>query len=994
MFEFLFGNWSISGKSRNSAPKRRSLQLESLESRELLSVSPLDFAPMAAETAFYAEMTPQTTTRQISTEAVTKLDPLTDVKVVLDSRDSYTDQGHYTVSWTRPSSQWNCDVEYQLSSDNGATWESTITIGRSDWFRLPPDTVWLLRVRAVYEGNSSYAPSDWSETFTLKLDSTKAPSDPYNLTAKKQVNGSLLLNWEDRSYNETGFELQRSTDNGTTWETVQTIARDNTSTLVSSPGENDRYRLCAVNDTGKSAWLTISTKLTLDAPTGLTATWKDPDPDSWYSWSDVELSWNAVEGATEYVIQRSITGSNKWEDVSTWKETNYSDTSFFPQENQTYRILAKNAVTTSVTGSTADIYCPTGSFSHPLGITVVSKTFSAIQLSWKALEGALTYEIYRYNRADPNESWSPAPLIGTTTGLTFTDTNQKKGAVYEYRIWAYDAQGNKMETEALTQTAKEDPPVTPSAVKGTAIDSETISLSWKQAGTTTWRIVECSLTGTGNWEEIGLLDETDNSAVIGYLSPLTKYYFRVAVENSEGKSSFSTPIAVTTKAAIPETVDICEAVAQSDKIVNLSWDAVEHATSYIVERSTDYGDTWKKVATVIGKTEYTDKSLKGCTEYYYRITAVSTAGKAEPGGDVNVMTRFVSPAAPTLKIVNGEVNVSWRAVKDVYDYQVERSVDGTTWTTVNESTTATSFVDRTVAGNTSYSYRIVANGSDELTASAPSAVKTIKTAPENPTDLQLKSVADKTATLTWAAVEGATSYKIEKFVNGKWSSAGTSKTTEATVKSLKPLTDYPFRVIAVSKAGASAPGETLTVKTIASTPKAPTVRTQGSTSVSLAWGQVMEATGYQIQRTLNGTTTWETVGTIAVSAKPTFLDTGLTANTAYQYRIIALGDSVATNSLPSVASKPATTAPATPTNVVATPADKTVALTWNSVPGATSYKIEKYVNGRWSSAGTSKTASLTVKSLKPSTNYTYRVTAVSRAGSSTPTEGITVTTLS
>jgi hypothetical protein len=50
-------------------------------------------------------------------------------------------------------------------------------------------------------------------------------------------------------------------------------------------------------------------------------------------------------------------------------------------------------------------------------------------------------------------------------------------------------------------------------------------------------------------------------------------------------------------------------------------------------------------------------------------------------------------------------------------------------------------------------------------------------------------------------------------VNGKWASAGTTKTNELTVKSLKPLTAYTFRVIALNKTVASAASDVISVTT-------------------------------------------------------------------------------------------------------------------------------------------------------------------------------------
>ncbi len=68
----------------------------------------------------------------------------------------------------------------------------------------------------------------------------------------------VLLTWDDNSNNETGFEVQYSTDNST-WSTLTTTAADVETYTHTTPtlGEvTHYYRVRAVGGTGNSAWAT------------------------------------------------------------------------------------------------------------------------------------------------------------------------------------------------------------------------------------------------------------------------------------------------------------------------------------------------------------------------------------------------------------------------------------------------------------------------------------------------------------------------------------------------------------------------------------------------------------------------------------------------------------------------------------------------------------------------------------------------------------------
>jgi hypothetical protein len=72
--------------------------------------------------------------------------------------------------------------------------------------------------------------------------------------------GQVNLTWTDNSNNETGFQVERST-NGSTFAVIATTAANTTSYRDSNAAKNQRYyyRVCAKNIVGLSAYSNVVT---------------------------------------------------------------------------------------------------------------------------------------------------------------------------------------------------------------------------------------------------------------------------------------------------------------------------------------------------------------------------------------------------------------------------------------------------------------------------------------------------------------------------------------------------------------------------------------------------------------------------------------------------------------------------------------------------------------------------------------------------------------
>ncbi len=103
------------------------------------------------------------------------------------------------------------------------------------------------------------------DTITIASDELNgAPLAPTPISAK-QVDVDARISWVDISHVETGFEIERSSDNGSSWIVLDSALAANTVSYTDTSvtkGSSYKYRVRAVNSFGESEW-TVSSNLTI-----------------------------------------------------------------------------------------------------------------------------------------------------------------------------------------------------------------------------------------------------------------------------------------------------------------------------------------------------------------------------------------------------------------------------------------------------------------------------------------------------------------------------------------------------------------------------------------------------------------------------------------------------------------------------------------------------------------------------------------------------------
>ena len=312
---------------------------------------------------------------------------------------------------------------------------------------------------------------------------------------------------------------------------------------------------------------------------------------------------------------------------------------------------------------------------------------------------------------------------------------------------------------------------------------------------------------------------------------------------------------------------------------------------------------------------------------------------------------------------------------------LQRSADGSTWNAGN-TYTFSGLANQVYVGLAVTS----ADEGQQATASFDSVALTGTLGATAPAFNALAAPANLTAApvaaqgtgmvLNWTDGVGETGYAIERSVDGvNWATIATTAANVTTYTDNQTFGSmrWWYRLAAADATGKSVYS---TVVDVVNKPAAPATGlgvTVSNTEVSLSWRDVSGDTGYRIEKSANGGGTWTTLGTTLTNITGYNVTSGLTAGTAYSFRITPLsgvGDGV-----PRVIG--ATTAlPAVGTLAVTSKAATNVALAWTDIAGETGYRVERSTDrGTWASIGTT-TANVTAftdTTAAPLTHYYYRV---------------------
>ena len=501
-----------------------------------------------------------------------------------------------------------------------------------------------------------------------------------------------------------------------------------------------------------------------------------------------------------------------------------------------------------------------------------------------------------------------------------------------------------------------------------------------------------------------------NRCIVRDLAQGTPYRFKVSALSAAGRSRGSAPSAPITPKG-PPGVPLAPSAVAGKGSAKVSWKAPSSngspITAYTVTASPG-GAT----CTTAGGSSSCKVLLTNGTAYSFTVAATNALGTSiSPASTpVTPVAAPEAPSAPSVQPGSRSAVVSWSEPSSngspITGYAVVAKPGGKRCST--SSTTTCTITGLT--NGTAYTFTVAATnalGTSTSPASSPSIPAAVPDTPTSPvaTGAVGGTPARPSITVSWTAPgadggSAVTSYVATAVQDQSKTCTAQAPSTSCTITSLPTGLTYAFTVVAVNAMGSSLPSAATAPITTASKPGAPTnvVATGGDTTVSVTWtppvnGGGTPITSYVVKQVYTSNTCVYVVGSTPAN---TCTFTGL-ANGRWMQFTVAAVNAMGT-SFDSQMSLYVTVGqgPSAPTNLVATPGNGSVVLTWDAptAPGSkynatspgqrgtvTGYHVSLASGGYaygcyvYGSGATPPPRTCTITGLRNGTSYQFVVTA-------------------
>ena len=475
------------------------------------------------------------------------------------------------------------------------------------------------------------------------------------------------------------------------------------------------FRISVTNATGTSALSAEQSVITLPAtPANLLAT-----PGS----NSITLSWGAAQGASDYYFYQYSDPDcadyipaqyDQHDDCSITRKSVTglitTDSNLIAGSTYYYRVTASNRSGESTSASSEVSAMPLLGAPDSPDITVDDS--GGIVLSWVKVNGADSYEIYRYSYSNcltdragyVNGDCTDGDLVVFTSAsdtTEYTDSTTDGGSTYYYRVAALQQGISDGEfSDEVSATARLQKPVSLIADGGFG----QVSLSWNAvAGADSYNLYRYSYSDCLNdfiapaecqandpqYFMSASIDASSTSYLDTGMDNLQFYYYRVSASSSDASvpdSLFSDQSSAYVQLTAPQNVQASSASLQID----ISWDQVTTADSteqvnYIVYRYTNdcdspHDNTLKSACQALvsftvddGSLSYSDTAFTiGGDDYQYRVQAFVDTTVGDISEQVSAQPLLPAPLNPFVDPGSASLTLSWDPVDDATSYAVYR----------------------------------------------------------------------------------------------------------------------------------------------------------------------------------------------------------------------------------------------------------------------------------------------------------------------------------
>ena len=490
------------------------------------------------------------------------------------------------------------------------------------------------------------------------------------------------------------------------------------------------YRVMAVSDTACSDYSAAKTGLCKCARPALTITGEELT-------GNPVLSWEAVEGAGEYVVYRSTSSDQNFKELTRTGELRFTVTGGTAGKTHYYRVKAIGTVagTDSASGTAVK---HVWDCAQP--VISVSGVSGGLKISWEKVAGAKKYQVYRSDSEDGTFT-----KIKTTSGLSYTDTKAPKNQVSYYKVRAYGASTESMgaysaaafglnhtfsdwvtvlesspEAEGLQEkvctgcgeTVQQTTPRLKLALKTPQVSLVSDEMTgkplicWKKISkATAYRVY--LVDASGNRQYLATTDQ--RSFLYAEAAPGDTYTFCVAAVSAAACSDYSQTLSVLCKCAVPQLKLDMDPDTYTQ---TLSWEPVAGAAEYDVYQAASKTGEYTLLTHTREFAVTIPDTIPG-VPLYFKIQAKHTEN---PEADSPLSDAATLDGQTTILVIHAGTTIGtgnkvvWNRVKGARSYEVYRATEAEGTFKKIATVKGSEHVDLSVLADTVCSYMVKAIG--------------------------------------------------------------------------------------------------------------------------------------------------------------------------------------------------------------------------------------------------------------------------------------------
>lgn len=376
--------------------------------------------------------------------------------------------------------------------------------------------------------------------------------------------------------------------------------------------------------------------------------------------SGPKITWGKVNSATWYRV--FVKKGDKWSVLGNTKNNYFVDKRAKSGQKYTYTVRCVDSKGNNRSGYNAKGISNTY-YAAPGGFYAEGAVDKEITFSWKPVDGAVKYRVYR--RTAHND-WE---VVCRTAQTTFTDTNVKSPTPYLYTVRALDKNNKTVSayrTPLKAYILKAVPKITDATV-----NNKGLTLTWDSInGAEQYKVYK--KVGS-SWKGIGT--STTNSFI--YKTPDKNVESTYTVRCLSGtNNAYTSDYDRTGYTALFETTPALSQLEAVNGGVKLTWNAQENAPNYRIYRKNAAG-AWIKLSDTAENT-YTDTAVEFGETYTYTLRCVTEDGSKLLSGFNSTgwtMTYVSTPDVSAAAADNG-IKITWPKVKNAESYKLFVKKDG------------------------------------------------------------------------------------------------------------------------------------------------------------------------------------------------------------------------------------------------------------------------------------------------------------------------------